>query len=100
MDGPNEVVEIPLNDAVPAQQANAEENASPVTEPAGAAAAAAVPASVAEPSLLSYVLSVVSQQLLEELGQAKSTESEENAAIVRELEKLRLDCVTLEELIT
>ncbi len=90
-------VEIPLHDDVAPTSAAAEETPT--------AATAAVPESepsapsVSEPGLFSYVFGVVSQQLLEEIGQAKSSESEENAAIVKELEELRVDCLSLEELL-
>ena len=71
-------------------EADASVDASPNTK---------VTTTIEEPPLLSYIFGVVSQQLLEEIGQAKSTEPEENAAIVKELEKLRLDCISLEELV-
>jgi 3-oxoacyl-ACP reductase-like protein len=69
--------------------------AAPAAAPAAATPAAATP----EPSTFSYVLSLVTQQLLEELGRAKSSESEENAALSKELERLRLDALSMEEML-
>lgn len=60
---------------------------------------AAAPAAATEPSTFSWMLSLVTQQLLEELGRAKSSESEENAALSRELDRLRLDALSMEEML-
>jgi hypothetical protein len=60
---------------------------------------AAAPPPSGNASVFGFVLSVVSQQLLEEIGLTQSTETEENAKISKELEKLRTDCLSMEELL-
>ncbi len=70
-----------------------------VSHPETATPAEPVAAAPVESSW-SYILSFVTQQLLEELGRAKSTESEENAALLRELERLRADALSMEEVLT
>jgi hypothetical protein len=70
--------------------------------PAEAKAATAAPGAATEASATSafgYVVSFMTQQLLEELGRAKSSETEENAALSRELERLRLDAREMEDLL-